>query len=75
LLNLSDKKPGLRATTEEGRAQRTAEAMRAYTAGTAAIAAKTARLRALRLAKEAEAVPEGPINARARKMHRVIDGC
>jgi hypothetical protein len=51
---LSNKKGGLRAATEEGRAQRTAEAMRAYKVRNTAVDAKTARLRALRLAKEAE---------------------
>jgi hypothetical protein len=71
---LSNKKGGLRAATEEGRAQRTAEAMRAYKVRNTAVDAKTARLRALRLAKEAEAGPDITIKAQPRKMRVAVHG-
>lgn len=73
MLMLSNKKGGLRAATEEGRAQRTAEAMRAYKVRSTAVDAKTARLRALRLAKEAEA-DHGTIKVRPRKMRVAVHG-
>jgi hypothetical protein len=74
MMNLSNKKQGLRANTEAGRAQRAAEAMQAYRAGDAAVAAKTARLRALRLAKEAETGDNSTIKARTRKVRAAVHG-
>lgn len=55
------------AAMKERRAQDAAQAMRDYQANRVATLAKTARLRALRLAKEAEAGNSAPRNTRSPK--------
>ena len=55
------------AAMKERRAQDAAQAMRDYQANRVATLAKTARLRALRLAKEAEAGNSAPRKTRSRK--------
>ncbi len=54
------------AAMKERRAQDAAQAMRDYEAKRVATLAKTARLRALRLAKEAEAGNSAPRKTRSR---------
>ena len=55
------------AAMRERRAQDAAQAMRDYEAKRVATLAKTTRLRALRLAKEAEAGNSAPTKTRSRK--------
>ena len=55
------------AAMKEGRAQDAAHAMRDYETKRVATLAKTTRLRALRLAKEAEAGNSAPRKTRSRK--------
>jgi aspartate/methionine/tyrosine aminotransferase len=55
------------AAMKERRAQDAAQAMRDYQANRVATLAKTARLRALRLAKEAEAGNSAPRKTRSPK--------
>ena len=62
------------AEEREARSQRTAQAMQEYNARGAAIGVRTAQLRALRLAKEAEGGPKNAIKGRVRKARAVVDG-
>jgi hypothetical protein len=59
--------PSSAAVMKERRAQDAAQAMRDHEAKRVAILAKTARLRAMRLAKEAEAANSAPKKTRAPK--------
>lgn len=66
LQNGSGVNMGRRAAAEDI-ARRTNKAMQEYATKNAAVTAKTARLRALRLAKEAEAVEHAEVKVRTKK--------
>jgi len=64
----------IRRRAAEDIARRTRNAMQEYANRNAAVTARTARLRALRLAKEAEAVERGEVKVKAKKTQSSAPG-